>query len=142
MTTGRTDGPSTLALALLIGMLVLADGALAALGLVIWYALWRGNLTGDVAATLLLLGGSAALGALAYVLALLALARGPGVARFASALAVLRLLGVLVALAFIAFRLGLDALIGLIETFGVVVATAEALGALMVTRVVRRRTAP
>jgi hypothetical protein len=55
---------------------------------------------------------------------------------------VLRLLGVLVALAFIAFRLGLDALIGLIETFGVVVATAEALGALMVTRVVRRRTAP
>jgi len=135
-----SERPGTLSLAVLTGMLALADGALAALGLLIWNALWRGDLTGTEAATLLLLGGSAAVGALVYVLALLALARGRQGARSTSALALLRVAGVLGALVLIPVRFGFDAIAGPTETFGAVVALAEVLGALTVTRVIRRRT--
>jgi hypothetical protein len=136
------ERPGTLGLALLTGMLALADGTLAALGLLIWHALWRGDLAGTEAATLLLLGASAAVGALVYVLALLALARGHQGARSTSALALLRVAGVLVALVLITVRFGVDAIAGPIETFGAVVAVAEVLGALTVTRVISRRTVP
>jgi len=140
--TARTDGRGSLVLASLTGVLVLADGGLAALGLMVWNALRRGNLTGPEAATFTLLGASAAVGVVVLLLALIALARGArgrGVARFGATLAWLRMAGVITALMAIAVRLGASSVAGVFETSGAVVALADAVGALIVTGVAVRR---
>ena len=142
MTTAPTRGRSPL-LASLTGILVVADGGLAALGWTVWSAERRGDLSGPEAATFILLGASAVLGALVMLIALIALARGVpghGAARTASALAWLRMAGVFIALIAITIRLGVSAIAGVLETFGAIIAVADALIALIVTGVAVRRT--
>jgi cytochrome bd-type quinol oxidase subunit 2 len=143
MTTAQTEGRRNLVLASLTGILVLADGGLAALGAMVWNAQRRGDLTGTQAATFILLGVSAALGAVVLLLVLIALARGGRgrrAARLASGLAWLRMATVLIALTTIAIRLGISATAGFFETFGAAVAVADAVIALIVTGVAVRRT--
>jgi hypothetical protein len=135
--------PGNLVLASLTGILVLAEGGLAALGLLVRNAQQRGNLTSTEAATFVLLGTSAAVGAVVLFLALVALARGPkghSLARVASGLAWLRLAGVIAALMVIAIQLGVAAVAGMLETFGAAVAVLDALIAVIVTGVAVRRT--
>jgi hypothetical protein len=130
-------------LAALTGVVILADGALVGIGVLV-LNLWRnGNLGTSEAATFMLMGASAAVGAVVMLLAAIALARGPrgrGLARLASGLAWLRVLGVFVALAAIAVWLGGSAIAGSFETFGAVVALADAFFALVMTGVAVRRT--
>lgn len=143
MNTARNEGRGSLLLAALTGILVLADGGLVGLGLMVWNAQRRGNLTGTEAATFTLLGASAAVGAVVLLLALIALARGArgrGVARLASMLAWLRAAGVIIVLMAIAIRLGGSAIAGVFEMSGAVVAVADSVGALLVTGVAARRT--
>jgi hypothetical protein len=143
MTTAGTGRRGNLVLASLTGILVVADGVLAAIGWMVWSAQRRGNLSGPEAATFILVGASAAVGAVALLLALIAVTRGSRghrAARFASALAWLRLAGVIIALIAMAIRLGISAIAGPFETFGAVVAVADALFALIVTGVAVRRT--
>jgi hypothetical protein len=134
---------SRLALSVLTGVLVLADGALAALGVLVWDARRRGNLTESEAATSIVLGASAAAGALLLLIALIGLARGVRghpAAQIASVLAWLRLAVVLVAPMVVAILLGLSAVAGVLETSAVVVAVVDALIGLLVTGVAVRRT--
>lgn len=143
MTPPPANRPSRVLLAFLTGLLALADGALAALGLMIWNAHRHGHLTTSEAATFALLGASAAVGALLSLLALTAFARGArghGTARFASGLAWLRSLCVIIALAAIATAFGTSAIIGQFETFGAAVALVDTVFALIVTGVATRRT--
>ncbi|MFI7546964.1 hypothetical protein [Actinoplanes sp. NPDC049599] len=130
-------------LATLTGILVLTDAALAALGLLVWNGHRRGNLTGPESATFILLGASAAAGAAVLLLAAVALARGGRghpAARFASGLAGLRVLAVIVALFTIALLTGASAIVGVLQTTGAVVTAFEALTTLFITRVAVRRT--
>lgn len=143
MTPARTEGRRSLVLASLTGTLVLADGGLAAIGLMVWAAHRRGDLTAPESATFILLGVSAVVGAVVLLLTVIALARGVqgrGLARVASALAWLRMAGVIIALMAIAVRLGVSAIAGFFETSGAVVAVAESAGVLIVTGVAVRRT--
>jgi hypothetical protein len=132
-----------LVLASLSGVLVVADAAFAAISLVIFHAYRADDLTGAESATFIVLGASALAGMLVLLLALIALARGRrghGVAKLASGLAWLRLLAVIIALLVVAARLGTSAVVGLIETFGAVLAVGDAILALGVTAVAVRRT--
>jgi hypothetical protein len=130
-------------LAALAATMILVDGALVAIGVLVLNA-WRdGNLTGPEAATFILLGASAAVGAVLMLLAAIAFARGPrgrGTARLASGLAWTRVLAVLVALVVITNRLGSAAIDGSFQVFGAVIAVVEASGALIVTGAAVRRT--
>ncbi|GID32470.1 hypothetical protein [Paractinoplanes brasiliensis] len=129
------------ALSALTGLMALADAGLALLGLLIWNAYRRDNLTGSEAATFTLLGVSAAVGALILLTAAIGLARhSQGATRLATALAGLRTAAVVVALAVIAIQIGGSALAGLLETTGALVALFDALIALWVTAVAARRT--
>ncbi len=136
MTGAPTTGRASPLLAALAGFMVLVDGALVAIGVLVWGAHRNGNLAAAEAATFSLLGASAAVGTVIMLLAAIAFARGPrgrGPAGFASGLAWLRLTGVLAAIMVIAIRLGGSAIVGAFETFGAVLAVAEATGALIVT---------
>jgi hypothetical protein len=135
--------PRRVALASLTGVLVLAEGGFAAIGLLVWNGHRTGHLSTAEAATFTLLGASAAAGAVIMVLALIGLARGfrgHGIARLAATLAWLRLAGVIIALVAIATAFGTSAIVGTFPTFGAVVAVADAILALIVTGVAVRRT--
>lgn len=128
-------------LAALTAVLILIDGALAAIGQLVESGLRGGNLTGSEAATFILIGFSAVFGSVVLLLATVALARGGhGIAKAASALAWLRAAGVIVALTAIAASLGLSAIAGPFETFGAAVAVIDALFAVFVASVAERRT--
>ena len=131
------------ALASLTGILALIDGGLAAIGLLVFNAHRDGHLTAAEAATFTLLGASAAVGAAIMLLAVAALARGSrghGLARLAAGIAWLRLAGVIIALVAIATAFGTAAIVGTFETFGALVAVADAVLALIVTGIAVRRT--
>jgi hypothetical protein len=137
-TPARRGSP---ALAALTGLLVLADAGLAAIGLLVWNAYRGDNLTGAEAATFVLLGVSAAIGALVLAAAAAGLVRGErGIARAAAVLARLRAGALVVALVIVAVRVGGSALAGLLETTGAIVAVGDAVIALWVTGVAVRRT--
>lgn len=130
-------------MATLTAVLILADGALAAIGVMVFTAHRDGHLTAQEAATFTVLGVSAALGTVVMLLAAIAFARGTrgrAVARSASGLAWLRLAGVLIAVMVIAIQLGSTAITGYFQAFGAVMAVAEASLALIVTRAAVRRT--
>jgi hypothetical protein len=140
--TSAPTGARSLLLAGLTGMLVLAEVALAALGWMVWAAERRGDLTGPEAATFILLGVSAVLGAVVLLTALVALARGAsgrGAARMASALGWLRMAGVVIALVVVTIWLGVSAIAGVLQSFGAVIALADAVIALIVAGVAQRR---
>jgi hypothetical protein len=142
MTSTPTRGRN-LVLAALTGILALTDCAFAALGWLIWATERRGDMTRPEAATFILLGVSAVVGAVVLLTALVALVRGPsgrGAARTASALAWLRLAGVLIALVAVTIWLGASAIVGLLQTFGLILALVDVAIALMVTGVAERRT--
>jgi hypothetical protein len=143
MAARGTEPRGRVALASLTGVLALVDGLFAAIGLLVWNGHRTGHLSTAEAATFVLLGASAAAGAVIMLLALIALARGPrghGVARLATGIAWLRFAGVLIALAAIATAFGTTAIVGDFQTFGAVVAVADAILALIVTGVASRRT--
>jgi uncharacterized membrane protein (DUF485 family) len=143
MTTPPAERRGSPVLASLTGILVLAEAGLAALGVTIWNAQRHGHLTGAEAATFVLLGASAAVGAVVYLLGLIALARGAQgreLARLASSLAWLRTAGVLIALIAFVLLIGTSAIAGILETFGAVLAVLDALVAVYVTGVAVRRT--
>jgi len=143
MTSAPTGGRASPLLAALAAIMILADGLLAAIGVLVFNAQRNGNLTAPEAATFILLGASAAVGTVVMLLAAIAFARGPrgrGAARLASGLAWLRLAGVLIAIAVIAVWLGSSAIAGSFETFGAAIAAAEAALALVVTGAAVRRT--
>jgi hypothetical protein len=134
---------SNVALAVLTGILVLADAGLAALGALVWRAHQRGDLTGSEAATFALLGVSAAVGAAVLLVAAGALVRGVRghrLAGFTSVVSWLRVVAVVIALMVITIRLGTSAVAGLLETFGAVIAVGEALMVVFVSTVAVRRT--
>ncbi len=142
--TGPPPGRgSDLATACLTGVLILVDAGLAALGLLVWDGRQRGNLTGPKSATFILLGASAAVGAVLLLLTLVALARGRhgyGMARFAAGLAWLRVATVVLAVVAIAVTRGLPAFAGLLPAVGASVAGFDAVMALVVASVAVRRT--
>jgi len=143
MTTPPAERGGSPVLASLTGILVLADAGLAALGVTVWNAHRHGHLTGAEAATFMLLGASAAIGAVVYLFTLIALARGThgrGLARLASRLAWLRTAGVVIALIAFVILIGVSAIAGALETFGIVLAVLDALAAVYVTGVAVRRT--
>jgi hypothetical protein len=141
MPTTESKGRS-LALASLTGVLILADGAFAAIALIVRNVYRDGNLTRTESATFILLGASALIGIVILFLALIAFARGGrglGTAKLASALAWLRLAAVIIAIAVIAIRLGNAAVVGLFETFGALLAVGDAIVALVVASVAMGR---
>jgi hypothetical protein len=143
MTRTPAAGRGSPLLAALTGVVILADGALVGIGVLVLQGYRNGNLTTSEAATFLLMGASAALGAVVMLLAAIAFTRGPrgcGMARLASGLAWLRVLVVLIALAVVAVRLGVSAVAGSFETFGAVIALADASFAVIVTGAAVRRT--
>jgi hypothetical protein len=145
MTSSPAGRGSSLTLASLTGVLVLADACLAALGLLVWNAQRTGGLTDPEARIVVLLGASAAAGAGLLLLCLAALARGGrghGLARFASGLAWCRLATVIIAPVAVALSLGLSAVSGLPEAVGAAVAVLDALLALIVAGAAARRTRP
>jgi hypothetical protein len=143
VTTTPVEGRPSPLLAALAGILILTDGALVAIGALVWNA-WRdGHLSSSEAATFTVLGVSGAVGMVVMLLAAIAFARGPrgrSAARSASGLAWLRILAVLLALAAIGIWLGGSALVGSLETFGAVFAVGEAFLAPVVTGAATRRT--
>jgi hypothetical protein len=142
MSTTESRGRN-LVLASLTGVAVLADGGLAALGLLIWNAYRTDHLTAAEAATFVVLGVSAVAGAVVLLLTSIALARGRrghGTAKLAYGLAWLRLFAVIIALLVVAARLGASAVVGLSETFGAILAAGDAALALGGTAVAVRRT--
>ncbi|MEU4221848.1 hypothetical protein [Actinoplanes sp. NPDC026623] len=143
MTTPPDERRRSPGLALLTGILVLAEAFLARLGVMVWNEQRDGHLTGAEAATFIVIGVSAAIGAVLYLFTLCAFARGVrghGLARFASGLALLRLAGVMVALVAIAFLIDVSAIAGLQETFLAALAVLDALTAVYATRIAVRRT--
>lgn len=143
MTSRPAERRGSPVLAALTGILVLADAGLAALGATVWNAQRHDHLTSAQAATFILLGASAALGAVVYLFTLIALARGAqghGLARFASRLARLRAAGVIIALIAFVILIGISVIAGALETFGAVLAVLDALAAAYVTGVAVRRT--
>lgn len=143
MTSAPAAGRGSPLLATLAAIMVVADGMLVAIGVLVLNAQRDGNLTGSEAATFLLMGASAAVGAVLMLLAAIALARGDrgrGTARLASGLAWLRVLAVPVALVVIVIRLGGSALGGSFEMSGAVVALVDAFFAVVVTGAAVRRT--
>jgi hypothetical protein len=143
MTSRPVERRGSPALAALTGILVLADAGLAALGATVWNAQRHGHLTGAEAATFILLGASAALGAVVYLITLIALARGArgsGLARLASRLAWLRTAGVIITLIAFVILISISAIAGALETFGAVLAVLDSLTAAYVTGVAVRRT--
>lgn len=143
MAARGTDAPRRVALASLTGVLALVDGGFAAIGLLVWNGHRTGHLSTAEAATFILFGVSAAIGAIIMALALIALARGlrgRGPARLSAALAWLRLAAVIVALVAIAAAFGATAIVGALQTFGAVVAVADPILALIVTGIAVRRT--
>jgi hypothetical protein len=132
-----------LPLAILTGILAMADGGLTAIALLVANARREGNLSAAEAATFLLVGVSAAAGVIVLILALIALSRGRdgrAVAQLASVIAWLRLPCVIVALPVLALSFGFSALSGVLQTTGAAVAVADALPALVVTSVALRHT--
>jgi hypothetical protein len=129
------------ALASLTALLVVADIGLAILGLTVWNAQRHGHLSAAQAATFIVVGASAAVGALVLLLALVALAGvpGPGLARLTSGLAWVRLAAVIAALFVVAVVIGISAIVGLVETFMVAVALFDAGVAVFVTGIAVRR---
>jgi hypothetical protein len=143
MTISPAGRGSDLATACLTGVLILVDAGLAALGLLVWDGRQRGDLTGPEAATFILLGASAAAGAVLLLLALVALARGGhgyGLARFAAGLAWLRVATVVLTVVAIAVARGLPTFAGLLPAVGASVAVFDAVMALVVAGVAVRRT--
>lgn len=133
----------SIALASLTGVLILVDGALLSIGLLVASGHRRGSLSGAEAATFILVGVSAAIGMAVLLLGMIAFARGSrgqGIAKLASALAWLRMAGVLIALPVIVNSLGISAIAGPFETFGAAMAVFDALIAVFVTSVAKRRT--
>ncbi|GAA2714057.1 hypothetical protein [Actinoplanes palleronii] len=145
MTSPRPAAPGNALLGLLLGILVLAEAGLAALGALVWSACHRHSITAAEAASFTVLGVSAAAGAVITLLALIAVVRGRHghrLARAAAGLHFARLLGLVVATVLIAGQLGIAAVAGLTETFALALAGVEVLGALYATTVVARRTRP
>jgi hypothetical protein len=142
MTRAET-GRRNVAMASLTGILVLLDAALTAIGLLVWNAHRHGHLTGPEAATFIVVGGSAVVGAVVLLLALTALTRGARshpTARVASALSWLRAAAVIIALTGVVIGLGVAAIAGALQTFGAAVAVADAVFGLIVTDAAMRRT--
>ena len=142
MTSAAGQG-RTILIASFTAVLVLTDGALAALGWKVWNAHQNNDFSSAEVATFALFGAAAVPGAVALLITLIAVARGSTGhrgARVASGLAWLRAAGVLVALAVIAIRFGASGIVGLLQSFGAVVAVADALIAVLVTGVAVRRT--
>jgi hypothetical protein len=143
MSSAPVAGRGNPLLAALTATVILLDGALVTIGVQILHGWRNGNLTTQEAATFLLVGASAAVGAMVMLLATIALVRGPrghGTALLASGLAWTRLGAVLIALAVIAIQLGTAATDGSFQTFGAVIAVVEASLALIATSVAVRRT--
>jgi hypothetical protein len=130
----------------LTGLLLCCDAAVVAIVGLVWTAQARGQVAAAEVATLDLLGISAAVGVVVMAGALaatVAVSRGRSgrvAATGARALAWLRLAAVVVALAAIAVVAGLDALIGLVETFAAALAVLDAAVAVAVAGTVRRLT--
>jgi hypothetical protein len=143
MTSTPAAGRGSPLLATLAALMVIVDGMLVAIGVLV-LNIWRtSSLTTSEAATFLLMGASAAVGAALMLLAAIALARGRRghrTARLTSGLAWLRVLALIIALAVIAIRLGVSAIAGSFETFGAVVALVDASFAVIVTGTATRRT--
>jgi hypothetical protein len=130
----------------LTGLLVCCDVAVVAIVGLVWTAQARGQVDGADVATLDLLGIGAAVGVVIMGLALAATVGvirgrpGRGTATVAWSLAWLRLVAVIVALAAIAVVAGLDAVIGLVETFAAGLAVLDAAVAVAVAGTARRLT--
>ena len=143
MSTPPAGLRSNLVLASLSVIVAVADGGLAAIGWLTFNAHRHGHLSASEAAPFTLLGASATVGLIVTVLAAVALtrgARGRGTARVASGLAWTRTAGVIAALIVIPLWLGGAAIIGMLETFGVLLTAIDTIGALIVAGIAVRRT--
>jgi hypothetical protein len=122
------------------------DVAVVAIVGLVWAAQARGQVAGAEVATLDLLGISAAvgvvvmIGALTATVAVLRGRSGRVAATGAWSLAWMRLAAVVVALVAIAVVAGLDAVIGLVETFAAALAVLDAAVAVVVAGTARRLT--
>ncbi|MBW6440019.1 hypothetical protein KZ829_40475 [Actinoplanes hulinensis] len=117
----------------------LAEGGLAAMGVVAWQSYRDGDFTTVQAGPFTVMGASAAIGAILAILAVIALlrgGRGQGLARGTLNLTWLRLGAVLIALAVIALTVG----VSVAGIFGMVLALGDALAGFVVTGAVARRT--
>lgn len=145
-TTSPVGRRRVVARAWLIGLLMFCDVAVVAIVGLVWTAQARDQVAGAGVATLDLLGISAAAGvvilglALAATVAVIRGRPGRGTAGAAWSLAWLRLVAVIVAVAVIAVVAGLDAVIGLVETFAAGLAVVDAAVAVVVAGSGRRLT--
>jgi hypothetical protein len=129
-------------MAALLVVLVLADLGLAAIA-ALFFAIRSDSGSDDDSAAFAILGVSALVGAVIYLVTAVASARRPGrgreLATAGRSLALLRLLLLVVAIVIAAVVAGLDAMTSGISVFLMVLALFEAMIGLWVTRVVTRR---
>ncbi|HWS38644.1 MAG TPA: hypothetical protein VN408_38650 [Actinoplanes sp.] len=126
---------------MMIGVAVLAEGLVAALGAMAWSDHRGGGFTAEEALPFTVAGISGAAGALLAVLAMIALLRGSegrGLARNAVNLTWLRLGSVIIALAAVALTVGVTSVFPLA---GMALAVGDSIGGLVVTGAAARRTA-
>ena len=139
MTAARTEKTSTTLLAVMIIVYALAEIGLAAMGATAWQSYRDGDFTAAQAGPFIVMGASAAAGAILAILAMIALLggeRGQGLARGTLNLTWLRLGAVLIALAIVALTVGVSAT----GMFGMVLAIGDALAGFVVTGAATRRT--
>ena len=143
-TTSPVGRHRVVARASLTALLLCCEVAIVALVGLVWVAQLRGQVRATDVATMDLLGISAAVGVvvvafvLAATVAVIRNRRGRGLAATGWSLAWLRLAGVLVGAGAIAVSLGLDAVVGLVETFAVGLAVLDAAVAVAVAGTARR----
>jgi hypothetical protein len=139
MTAARTEKTSNTLFAIMIIVYALADAGLAAMGAIAWRSYRDGDFTAAQAGPFIVMGVSAAAGAILAILAMIALLRGErgqGLARGTLNLTWLRLGAVLIALAIVALTVGVSAT----GMFGMVLAIGDALAGFVVTGTATRRT--
>jgi Kef-type K+ transport system membrane component KefB len=128
--------------AVLTGMLALVDVAFAWLGWLMWTLHRDGPGQPSEAATFVLLGVSALVGAIVMLVATAAFLRGRrSAARAAAAIAWFRALTVVAVLAVLAGALGSSAILGLVPATGAAIAVADAIFAVLAAGAALRRTA-
>ncbi|MFI6070477.1 hypothetical protein ACIA5C_02670 [Actinoplanes sp. NPDC051343] len=128
--------------AVLTGMLALVDVAFAWLGWLMWTLHRDGPGQPAEAATFVLLGVSALVGAIVMLVATAAFLRGRrSTARAAAAIAWFRALTVVAVLAVLAGALGSSAILGLVPATGAAIAVADAIFAVLAAGAALRRTA-
>ncbi|SDT74709.1 hypothetical protein [Actinoplanes derwentensis] len=137
MMAARTAHSGTTLLAVVGIVAALADGVLAAIGATSWQSYRSGALTVEQTGPFMVMGASAAVGAVLALLAMIALLRGGrGLARATLRLTWLRLGAVFIALVAVTLIAGISAA----GVFGVTLAVGDALGGFVVTGVAARRT--